>query len=123
MSETTTPTDRSKVLVWAVGALGTFLIVGGLVWVLDRYTRPEPIAALRAVERQKFLQEVRAAEAKGLNEFSWQDKGKGVVRLPISRAMELTLREWLYPAAARSNLVERVTKATAVAPPPANPYE
>jgi hypothetical protein len=41
------------------------------------------------------------------------------VRLPINEAMKLALREWQNPAAARSNLIARVEKATAV--PPAAP--
>jgi hypothetical protein len=41
------------------------------------------------------------------------------VRLPIAEAMKLALRDWQNPAAARSNLIARVEKATAV--PPAAP--
>jgi len=54
------------------------------------------------------------------------NKDKGIVRLPIQRAVELTLQEWQNPAAARSNLISRVDKATAVppkAPEKPNPFE
>jgi len=48
------------------------------------------------------------------------------VRLPIAEAKKLALRDWQNPAAARSNLIARVEKATA-APPKApekpNPFE
>ena len=50
-------------------------------------------------------------------------KGKGIVRLPVQRAVELTLQEWQNPGAARSNLISRVEKATALPPAKPNPYE
>ena len=72
--------------------------------------------------RKKALAELRAAEASELSSYGWVDQGKGIVRLPITEAMKLTLREWQNPAAARSNLIARVEKATAVPPPaPAKP--
>ena len=39
------------------------------------------------------------------------------MRIPIDRAVELSLKLWQDPAAARSNLIARVEKATAVPPP------
>ena len=61
-------------------------------------------------------------EASELTTYGWVDQPKGVVRLPIADAMQLVLRDWQNPAAARSNLIARVEKATA-APPvaPAKP--
>jgi hypothetical protein len=60
---------------------------------------------------------LRAAEAQALNTPAWIDKGKGLVRLRIQDAMQLVEREWgQNPAAARSNLIARVEKATAPQP-------
>jgi hypothetical protein len=118
--------DRAQALAWGLGILGTFLLMAVLVGALYRYALPEPIAAARAKERRQFLAEQKAAETKALTEYAWQDRAKELVRLPISRALELTLQEWQNPTAARTNLIARVEKATAVAPPPPappNPYE
>ena len=72
--------------------------------------------------RKKALADLRAAEASELDSYGWVDQAKGVVRLPIAEAMKLALRDWQNPAAARSNLIARVEKATAVPPPaPAKP--
>ena len=100
--------------------LGCFLIVAGLVWVMNHYTRPAPLGTERAAERSKALAELRAANEETLNNpnYVWQDQNKGIVRMPISRAVELSLKLWQNPVAARSNLIARVEKATAVAPPP-----
>ncbi len=115
--------DRNQAVAWGLGIVGTFLLMAVLVGALYRYALPQPIAAARAQERYQFLAEQKAAEAKLLTEYAWQDPAKGIVRLPLQRALELTLQEWQNPAAARSNLIARVEKATAIAPPPPNPYE
>ena len=110
--------------IYLVGILGAFLIVAALVLVMQRYTRPQPLGEDRVALRKKALAELRAAEASELENYGWLDQAKGVVRLPIAAAMQLALREWQDPAAARSNLVARVEKATAVPPAaPAKPSE
>jgi hypothetical protein len=93
------------------------------VALLLRTTRPEDLAAARTRERLQFREEVRAADAQALSRYAWQDQAKGLVRIPIERAMELVIREWQDPAAARSNLIARVEVATAPPPEPENPYE
>lgn len=116
------PTTERTGLAYLVGILGSFLIVAALVWAMQRYTQPPPLGEDRVALRKKALAELRAAEASELDTFGWVDQGKGVVRLPIAEAMKLTLRDWQNPAAARSNLIARVEKATAVPPPaPAKP--
>ena len=105
-------------LAYAIASLGAFLIVVLLVWAMRHYTRPAPLNANRAAERAKALAELRAAEAETLHTTAWLDQGKGVVRLRIEDAMTLVEREWQNPAAARSNLIVRLEKATAVPPPP-----
>jgi len=110
--------DAARFSAYAIGILGTFLLVAMLVLAMRHYTEPAPVGANRVEERYKFLREQRAADAKALNEYDWTDKEKGIVRLPVQRAMELTLQEWQNPAAARSNLISRVDKATAAAPKP-----
>jgi hypothetical protein len=118
--------SMSRQTVWAVGILGTFLVVAVLVALMIRVTRPEPVNGNRISERYQFLHEVRQAEVAALSQYSWQNKDKGIVRVPAERAMELVLHEWQNPTAARSNLIARVESATALPPKPpeaANPYE
>ena len=88
-----------------------------------RFSAPVPaIDADRAAVRVKALAEIRAAEAQALAHPGWIDENRGLVRLPIEVAMQITEREWQNPDAARSNLTARVEKATAPAPPaPAKP--
>src|SRR2546422_2197992 len=105
-------------LAYLVGILGSFLIIAALVWAMYRYTKPAPLGKNRAEERAKALAEIRGAENEALTTSAWIDQGKGIVRLRIEDAMKLVEREWQNPAAARSNLIARVEKATALPPKP-----
>ena len=100
-----------------IAALVACLIFVALVWTTKSYTQPAPaIDEARKAERAKALVELRAAEAEALHNVGWIDQAKGVVRLPIADAMRLAEQEWQNPAAARSNLIARVEKATALPP-------
>jgi len=48
---------------------------------------------LTAEGRAAKLADIRAKEQAKLNTYDWIDQGNGVVRLPIERAMELTLQD------------------------------
>jgi hypothetical protein len=111
------PLDRR--ISWAYGfaLLGSFLIVAGLVWAMQRYTQPPPLGEDRALVRARTLAELRAAETEALEHPGWVDQAKGLVRLPISDAMNLVEHAWgQNPVAARSNLIARVEAATAPLP-------
>jgi len=108
-------------LVNALAITGALLVMGFMVWLMVRYTRPEDLNAKRAAERAKALAEINAQNKEALENYGWVDQAKGIVRLPITRAMEITARDWQNPAAARASLLERVEKATAK--PPEKPSE
>ncbi len=112
---------------YAVGILGAFLIVAALAWAIHRYAPAPPLGEDHAAFRAKALADLRAAEAEALTTPAWLDQPKGIVRLPIDQAMALVERDWgRNPAAARSNLIARVEKATALppkAPEKPSPYE
>ena len=104
--------------VWPIGVLflvACFLFAAVVVKV--KWSVPVPaIDADRAAVRTKALAEIRAAENQALNHPGWINENRGLVRLPISVAMQITEREWQDPAAARSNLTARVERATAPVP-------
>lgn len=121
------PAPERTALAYVVAILGCFLIVGGLVWAMHHYIQPQPLGEDRAAFRARTLMELRAAEADALEHPGWIDPAKGIVRLPIATAMNMVLEEWgQNPAAARSNLISRVEKATALppkAPEKPSPFE
>jgi hypothetical protein len=122
----TDPPAHTNLATYIVGVLGSFLIVVALVWVMYNYTRPAPVGQARVEERKKNLAELRAANVEILNNYGWQDQAKGIVRVPITNAMELILREYQNPAVARSNLIAIAEKAAVPPPKPPekpNPFE
>jgi hypothetical protein len=119
-----TPADKARVAAFAVAILGVFLTMWVLVRFLQRYTAPLPVGQERVELRRKSLAEINAANAELLTQYAEIDKTKGIWRVPIARAMELTLQEWQDPATGRSNLVARAEKAAAAPPkPPEKPSE
>jgi hypothetical protein len=121
------PEPNRAAWAYAVGILGSFLIVAALAWAIHRYTQPPALGEDRAAVRAKALAELRAAETEALASPGWIDQAKGIVRLPIEQAMSMVERDWgQHPSAARSNLIARVEKATAVppkAPEKPSPFE
>lgn len=105
---------------YVVAVIGAFLIVAGLVFVMRHYTRTESLGSARADARKKARIALQAENLDVLHSanYAWQDQAKGIVRMPIDRAMDLSLKMWQNPAAARADLVKREDKATFVPPPP-----
>jgi hypothetical protein len=112
------PAARRPGLAYLIGIVGCFLIVAALGWAIYQYTQPAPLGEDRAAVRSKALAELRAADKEALENVAWIDQSKGLVRLRVEDAKNLVLRGWQNPAAARSNLIARVEKATYVPPPP-----
>jgi hypothetical protein len=123
-----TETVRERAgLIYLIGVIGAFLIVGVLLLAMREYNKPPGLNTKRMAERAQALAELRAAEADAVSRPAWIDQGKGLVRLPVEQAMKLVLQEWQNPAAARSNLLARVAKANPPPPPKApekpSPFE
>src|SRR5208282_845940 len=118
--------QKTRITANVLAILGTFLVMAFLVGLMRHYTAPPSISADRAAERMKILADFKAVNAPLLEKYDWQDKDKGIVRVPVARAKELVLEEWQNPAAAHSNLMDRAAKAFAPAPKPPekkNEYE
>jgi hypothetical protein len=111
---------ESNLTGYFVGILGAFLIVALLVWAIYRYANPAPLGSNRAAERAKNLKDQRKTDA-ALNDYGWVDQSKGFVRLPVSTAMELTIKDYQNPAAAKKDIAVRVDKANPPPPPPPPP--
>ena len=106
------------------GALVVILLGVGINAMLKNYTETGAQAAreARAKERAKAQAEIRQTTALELNNAGVLDKAKGIYRIPVATAMDLTLKEYTADAAAaRSNFVARVETFTA--PPPKINFE
>ncbi len=113
------PACRTKA-AYFVGALVVILLGVGLNAMLKHYTATGAKAAraARAQERLKAQAEIRQATAQEMNSAALVDKAKGVYRIPVTAAMELTLKDY-QEVTGRTAFVARVEKITA--PPPKAP--
>ena len=115
------PACRAKA-AYLIGAIVVFLLGWAINRELKHATETGARAAreARAKDRAKALAEIRQSTALELNSAATLDKTKGVYRIPVNAAMELTLKEYQANAGAnRAAFVARVEKITA--PPPKAP--
>ena len=106
--------ETTDVDVWAIGRFGAGLAVLCiltlvLLFGLFRYfqarentnavTTADPVGVFPQPQLQKTpqidLKEIRDAEDQQLATYGWVDKDKGVVRIPIDRAIEMLSKKGL----------------------------
>ena len=112
-----------------VGVVLLFALFGVMVVaVIGPGPRGDTYERMRAEDRVKKLKDVRDEEAKALASYAWVDKNKGTVRLPIDRAMELTVADLAnkkpapaYPIAAPESSPAPGGAASASPAPSASP--
>lgn len=75
-----------------VGAILLFAIVLGLE-ALYRRVEGDETARKIVAESPEELDSLRASQLEVLHEYRWVDRSKGVVAIPIDRAMEIVERE------------------------------
>ena len=99
----------------------TGFIVGSVIFIalaviVKIFVSVPAIDADRDAVRGRALAEIRAAEDKSLATAGWIDQSRGIVRLPVETAMQITAQAWQNPAQARASLISRQEKASAPAP-------
>lgn len=79
----------------AVAVIGGFLIFVLILVIayLPNKAAPLPEGTKTPEERAAILRELRAKETAGATTYGWVDQPNGIVRIPIERAMQLTVEE------------------------------
>src|SRR5207253_8735840 len=123
VSATPQTPERSPISFGAwLGIVLLFLFFGIFVLVLVAATpHGDTYEAKRAEAREKKLNDARNAATRELNSYAWVDKGKGIARIPIDRAMQLTLRDLALKKPAPANPIATPAEAPAPAASPAPP--
>src|SRR6266513_644834 len=95
-----------------IGVVLLFVLFGAIaVAVIGPAPRGDSYEKMRAETRAKKLKDARDEDTKALTGYTWVDKNKGTVRLPIERAMELTVADLAN---------KKPAPAYAIAAPPAS---
>jgi hypothetical protein len=108
-------TNIRAILWFAVSLVATLVVVLLVVnWVFRAFPKPEaeisaPLSAVPGAVAQlppeprlqvnapEDLKKLREEEDSVLNSYGWVDKQKGIVRIPIDRAIEILARRGLPP--------------------------
>ncbi len=105
-----------KLTLYGIVIVACFCVMFFLVRSAYHDYGPEPVNHARALERAKVRNDVTGKALSNLTTSGWVDQPRGIVRLPISRAMQMTVDAYQNPEEAHSNLVTRSQKAAAPAP-------
>jgi hypothetical protein len=117
---------RTPFSTW-LGVVLLFCMFGLIVLaVIGPFHRGSDYEQKRSENRMAKLKAQREQDSSGLTGYGWVDKNKGTVRIPIERAMELTMPDLAAkkPAAAgaiATPAAEPPAAASGVAVPPAAP--
>jgi hypothetical protein len=85
--------SRAPFSTW-LGVVLLFCLFGVIVLaVVGPVPRGDNYEQTRAKAREEKLKTLRDENAKALTTYGWVDKNKKIVRLPIARAMEVTVAE------------------------------
>lgn len=102
-----------KLTLYGILIAASFFILFYITRDMYRENNPGRVNSARAAERIKARDDLRAATSAALASGGPIDTNRGIVRIPIARAMQMTVDAYQNPDAFRANLTSRVAKATA----------
>lgn len=79
------------------GALLSILLAAFLIYFIYLPLRPEPVGAEQAKERRAKLHQLMAMQHKVVSSYFWLEKDKGIILVPVNRAMDLVVEEYNDP--------------------------
>ncbi len=85
--------SRRQLALSVVGILGAIFMFAFIILIAYLPTRPEPVDQALIDRRLATLAEVNSEQHDLATTYGWVDQSKGIVRIPIERAMELTVRD------------------------------
>src|SRR6266581_6486985 len=109
---------RAPFSVW-LGIVLLFVLFGVIVLaVIGPAPRGDTYEQKRAKAREEKLKAAREEDAKALGSYAWIDKNKGVARIPIARAMELTVADLTKKEPEPAGPIATPAEAASAAPAP-----
>jgi hypothetical protein len=111
--------SRAPFSTW-LGIVCLFVLFGLIVLaVIGPSPRTSDYEETRAKKRMEKLKALHEETQKGLTTYAWVDKNKGVARIPIDRAMEVTVTDLAQKKPAPAGPI--ATPAVQAAPAGASP--
>jgi hypothetical protein len=114
MSDSCCSEKSRAVAAWAVGGIGSMLIIGALTWYVAR-DNSAAVDAARGRTRLETRTRLDAAAKTDLEKFAIDPNKENLAQLGISRAMEVLVAEWKDGSeAGRAKLIERLENSKKV---------
>jgi hypothetical protein len=111
--------SRAPFSTW-LGIVCLFVLFGLIVLaVIGPSPRTSDYEETRAKKRMERLKTLHEEDQKELTTYAWLDKNKGVARIPIDRAMELTVADLAQKKPAPAGPIATPASAEATAAKPA----
>ncbi|NCZ95684.1 hypothetical protein EBZ02_00720, partial [bacterium] len=89
-----TLSERSHPYLPGLWLAAGFLGLASLAFLLrPAGVTPDTILEKAAMERWDKLQKLKTEQTKDATSYGWIDKDKGIARIPVEKAMELTARK------------------------------
>jgi Na+-transporting methylmalonyl-CoA/oxaloacetate decarboxylase gamma subunit len=111
--------SRAPFSTW-LGIVFLFLLFGLIVLaVIGPSPRTSDYEETRAKKRMEKLKALHEESQKDLTTYAWVDKNKGVARIPIDRAMEVTVADLTQKKPAPAGPISTPASAEATAGKPA----
>ncbi len=111
--------SRAPLSTW-LGIVCLFLLFGLIVLaVIGPSPRTSDYEEARAKKRMEKLKALQEENQKELTTYAWVDKNKGVARIPIDRAMQLTVADLAQKKPAPAGPIATPASAEATAGKPA----
>src|SRR2546428_10848362 len=113
--------SRAPLSTW-LGVVFLFALFGVIVLaIIGPSPRGSDYEETRAKKRMENLKTSRQDADKALNSYAWIDKNKGLVRIPIGRAMEVTIAQLAQQKPAAAGPIAPPEKKAASPRPPRFP--
>lgn len=90
-TEKAAPSVGRAILIGVVVLVLLLAALFAALWISRAPNATEAEDAARSAERAKNLSELQAADNAALTTYGWNDQAKGVVRIPVTKAMESVL--------------------------------
>ena len=85
--------SKKSYILTVVAFLGVMLLFALIIAIAYIPNRPTPANEDIVKERKARLAEVNSKQKALISRYAWVDKNEKIVRLPIERAMQLTVRD------------------------------
>ena len=93
-SSTEPSSSSPNKILTIVGVVGTLLLFVLILYLAYLPNRAGPVDKARIEQRKQNLAENQASEIERATTYAWVDRENGIVRIPIEKAMDLTVKDW-----------------------------